>query len=242
MYPYFPSKNIFALDRNTGMFMINTHLFANPEINIIGNASNIPDGSVATSLANNTDLGSAPVSGNVSKNFIIQNTGLGSLNVSAITITGTDASHFSITGPAAPFTVSPQGAQILSVQFNPSSVGTKTAMINIVSNDLNETSYDFVVTGLGVAASGLNAYSNGQMDLDIYPNPASDRLTVKYKDLKGEEASLLLMNSLGQVVTKENLVNDCCSIDVNVQNLPKGIYFLQVKGKKLSAVKKVMIN
>jgi len=242
MYPYFPSKNIFALDRNTGMFMINTHLFANPEINIIGNASNIPDGTITTSTVNNTDMGSTPVSTNINKNFIIQNTGLGSLEVASIIITGAGASEFTITGPAAPFTVSPQGAQILNVQFNPSSAGTKTAMINISSNDLNEASYDFVVTGLGISVSNIETHSSNVLDLAVYPNPASDRLTVKYKDLKGENALLTLTNSLGQIVVKENLTNDCCSTDLNVQNLPKGIYFLQVKGRTVNGVKKVMID
>ncbi|MBK7817313.1 MAG: T9SS type A sorting domain-containing protein [Sphingobacteriaceae bacterium] len=50
-----------------------------------------------------------------------------------------------------------------------------------------------------------------------------------------------LINSLGQVVIEESLNKDCCSKDLNIQGLPKGIYLLQIKGKSLSEVKKVMI-
>ncbi len=241
LYPYFPSKNIFALDRNNGIFMINTHLFANPEINIVGNSTNIPDGSVATGTTNNTDFGSVVIPTNATNNFVIQNTGLGSLNVSAITITGADASQFSIVTPASPFTITPSGAQILGVKFTPSSIGTKTAMINISSNDNNEASYDFVVSGLGISSSNVMVNTSNNFDLVVYPNPASDHLIIKYNDIKAQDATLKLMNSLGQVVIEESLSKDCCSKDLNVEGLPKGIYLLQIKGKTLSEVKKVMI-
>jgi choice-of-anchor B domain-containing protein len=242
LYPYFPSKNIFALDRNNGMFMINTALFANPEINIIGNSSNIPDGTTATSATNSTDFGSVIMTANATNNFVIQNTGLGSLNVSAITITGADASQFSIVGPVSPFTITPSGAQILNVKFTPTSAGTKTAMINIASNDYNEASYDFVVSGLGVLNVGLNNLNPTKFDLVVYPNPAHDNLTVKFNDLKDQDAKLTLINSLGQIVIEESLASDCCTKDLNVSGLSKGIYFLQVTGNSVREVKKIMVD
>jgi choice-of-anchor B domain-containing protein len=241
LYPWFPSKNIFALDRQNGVFMMNTHLFANPEINIVGNAVNIPDGSVSTGTTNNTDFGTVIIPSNATNNFVIQNTGLASLNVSSVTITGADASHFSIVTPASPFTITPSGAQVLGFKFTPTSAGTKTAMINIVSNDINEASYDFVVTGFGISTVDLKEFSTENFGLAVYPNPASDHLTVKYNDIKLEDATLKLMNSLGQVVVEENLSKECCSKDLNIEGLPKGIYLLQIKGKTMSEVKKVMI-
>jgi len=50
------------------------------------------------------------------------------------------------------------------------------------------------------------------------------------------------MNSLGQVVIEEKLNKDCCSKNLNIEALPKGIYFLQVNGKTIREVKKVMID
>lgn len=242
LYPYFPSKNIFALDRNNGIFMINTALFANPEINIIGNASNIPDGTIATSTGNNTDFGSVIMTTNVTNNFVIQNTGLGSLNISTITITGADANQFSIVGPASPFTITPTGAQILNVKFTPTSAGTKTAMINISNNDINEGSYDFVVSGLGVLNVGLGQLSANKFDLVVYPNPTSDHLTVKYNDIKVSDSKVTMINSIGQIVIEESLTEECCVKELNVQGLAKGIYFLEIKGGEVREVKKVMIH
>ncbi|MBP9069651.1 MAG: choice-of-anchor B family protein [Bacteroidia bacterium] len=241
LYPWFPSKSVFALDRHNGIFVMNTHLYSNPEINIIGNSVNIPDGSVSTATTNNTDFGSVIITASATSNFIVQNTGLASLNVSSITITGADASLFSIVGPSTPFTVSPSGAQILSVQFAPLTVGTKTALIHLFSNDYSESSYDFVVSGTAALNVGIKEQNSNNFNLVVYPNPASDHLTVKYNDIKAEDATLKLINSLGQVVIEESLNKDCCSKDLNIQGLSKGIYLLQIKGKSLSEVKKVMI-
>lgn len=241
LYPWFPSKSVFALDRHNGIFILNSHLYANPEINIIGNAVNILDGSVSTATTNNTDFGSVIITASATNNFIVQNTGLASLNVSSITITGADASAFTIVGPSTPFTVSPSGAQILSVKFAPLTVGTKTALIHLFSNDYNEDSYDFVVSGIAALNVGVKEQNANDFNLVVFPNPASDHLTVKYNDLKAEDATLKLINSLGQVVIEENLNADCCSKDLNIEGLPKGIYLLQIKGKTLSEVKKVMI-
>ncbi|MBK7817312.1 MAG: choice-of-anchor D domain-containing protein [Sphingobacteriaceae bacterium] len=184
LYPWFPSKSVFALDRHNGIFVMNTHLYSNPEINIIGNSINIPDGSVSTATTNNTNFGSVIITASATNNFIVQNTGLASLNVSSITITGADASVFSIVGPSTPFTVTPSGAQILGIQFAPLTVGTKTALVHLFNNDYNEGSYDFVVSGDAALNVGINEQIATNFNLVVYPNPASDHLIVKYNDLK----------------------------------------------------------
>lgn len=242
LYPYLPSKNIFALDRQNGAFVINTHLYANPEINVIGNSQNIADGSVATSTTNNTDFGSVIINASATNNFIIQNTGLASLNVTSITITGADASQFSIVGPATPFTLSPSGAQILSVQFAPLSLGTKTAIIHVFNNDINEGSYDFKVTGSAALNVSLAEQQAASFDLEVYPNPASDHLMVKYNNMNVSGAKIVLINSLGQTVIEESISKECCVKQLNVEGLSKGIYFLQMSGEKIREVKKVMIH
>lgn len=243
LYPWFPSKSVFALDRHNGIFVLNTHLYANPEINVASNAINIPDGSVATGTANNTEFGSVIIPATVSHTFVVENSGLGPLSVTSMSINGASASDFTITSPAGPFTVAPSGgSQTMSIQFAPSSAGTKTAMIHLASNDINEAGYDFVVSGFAISTVDLRKQASENFDLVVYPNPAFNHITVKYNDMKAEDATLKLINSLGQVVMEESLSNDCCVKELNVEGLPKGIYLLQVKGKTLSEVRTVMIN
>lgn len=242
LYPYFPSKNIFALDRQNGGFMINTHLYSNPEINLIGNSTTINDGSTTTSTVNNTNFGSVIINANATNNFIIQNTGLASLHVSSITITGADASQFSIVGPVTPFTVTPSGAQILGVNFAPLSMGTKTAIVHVFNNDYNEGSYDFVVSGDAALNVSLQENSANQIDLDVYPNPASGFISVTYNNLNANDAKLKMINSLGLIVIEEDLKENCCSKKINTEAFSKGIYFIQISGGGKREFKKVIID
>lgn len=76
----------------------------------------------------------------------------------------------------------------------------------------------------------VNELNSNELSYDIFPNPASSEINLRfYQDNLGR-ANILLFNTLGQVVFSENiLVNDCLSEHViNVENLPKGFYFLKV--------------
>ncbi len=242
LYPYLPSKNIFALDRQNGAFVINTHLYANPEINVIGNSSSIPDGSAFTSTINNTDFGSVIITASTTSNFILQNTGLASLNISSITITGPDALQFSVIAPATPFTISPSGAQILSIQFAPNSIGTKNATVHIFNNDINEGSYDFSISGTALLNVNLSEHQKNALQLSVFPNPAHDQLSIRYQSSGTVDTELMLTNSLGQTVLTENLGKDCCAKTLSLAGLAKGIYVLQLNSGHERAFKKVVID
>src|SRR6185503_15486425 len=49
MYPWLPSKTIFALDRQNGLFVFQTHLWSNPDINVQGNGLDIAAGTTTVS-------------------------------------------------------------------------------------------------------------------------------------------------------------------------------------------------
>lgn len=79
-------------------------------------------------------------------------------NLAPITITGADAAHFSITGGTCSDTNGPVhgGAQCtITVAFNPTTVGAKTATVNVPLDPPiapgNITGRDFTVTGTGQA-------------------------------------------------------------------------------------------
>lgn len=121
----------------------------NPEINIQGNATSIADGDTTPSPTDWTDFGSVDTSsGTLIKTFTIQNTGNSVLTIGTITLSGTNASEFTVTtAPSA--TVAAGSSTTLVVTFNPNAVGTRTATISIVNNDSNENPYDFAIHGEG---------------------------------------------------------------------------------------------
>ncbi|MFV8378401.1 choice-of-anchor D domain-containing protein [Flavobacterium sp. LB3R33] len=141
-----------------------------PEINIIGNAISIIDGDATPSTTDWTNFGSMETStGIITKTFTIQNTGNAPLTIGAITISGTNASDFTVTtNPSA--SIAAGGSSTFSISFNPNTLGIKNASISIVNNDSNENPYDFSIQGTGIQtffdSDGDGVYDNFDIDDD----------------------------------------------------------------------------
>ena len=109
---------------------------------------------------------------------------------------------------------------------------TNTAVSQAVANALFNNSDHIPVTMELVYSSHLdvNELANNELSYDVFPNPASSKINIRfYQDNLGK-ANILLFNTLGQQVFSNNItVNDCLSEHViNVENLPKGFYFLKI--------------
>ena len=126
-----------------------------PEINLTGLGNNITSGDTTPSTTDDTDYGTTTLGSPVSHTFTIQNTATStSLTIGAITFSGANAADFSVTtAPAS--TVSGSSSTTFVVQFNPSTLGTKTATISIVNDDSTggENPYTFALQGAAAAAA-----------------------------------------------------------------------------------------
>ena len=242
LYAYFPSKNIFALDMSNGIFMLSTHLYANPEINLQGNANNIADGSVITNTNNNTNFGLIGVGSGTSQVFTIQNTGIGPLTVSSISITGANAADFTFIGPAYPYTIAPAGSQTFGILFNPMAAGTRSALVSINNNDLDEAIYDFVIGGTGFVTIGLKNLITSDNAIFIFPNPAQNQVQFNLPSIFEEKLiQIKIYNTEGKLVCEKNNADISCSNKqlrtVNVSELSNGLYYFS-----LSCNNKTIIN
>ncbi len=92
-------------------------------------------------------LGVANVGANSSLTFTIKNTGNADLTGLGIAIDGPDAGMFTLTANPAATVSGPMGSTTFTVQFAPTSVGTKTAVLHVTSNDSDEGVFDITVTG-----------------------------------------------------------------------------------------------
>jgi autotransporter-like protein/HYDIN/CFA65/VesB family protein len=135
-----------------------------PEINVTGSTVNIVDGDSFPSLSDGTNFGTiAHVSGTVSRTFTIENTGNGTLTLgaNAVTIAGTNAADFTVTSQPAT-TVAAAGSTSVTVQFDPSALGTRTATLSIANDDGDENPYNFAIGGTGGGSPEINLTGNGQ--------------------------------------------------------------------------------
>ena len=76
----------------------------------------------------------------------------------------------------------------------------------------------------------VNELNVSALSYDIFPNPASENINIRFYQNNLGQANILLFNTLGQIVYNNNVsVYDCLSeYVIPVENLPKGVYFLKI--------------
>lgn len=77
---------------------------------------------------------------------------------------------------------------------------------------------------------GTNDLNFNELSYDIFPNPANDKVYIRFYQDNIGKANLLLFNTLGQMVYSEEIMVDNCLTEhfIPVENLPKGLYFLKI--------------
>ena len=138
-----------------------------PEISVAGGSGlnvNIIDGDSSPSTTDRTNFGTRDIAaGPIDRTFRIRNTGIddrnvltGHLVISSIT---EGSSQFSIVSvPRLPI---PEGGSAdFVVRFDPTSVGTKNAVVTINNNDIDggENPFTFSITGVGTASPEIAVY------------------------------------------------------------------------------------
>jgi hypothetical protein len=74
----------------------------------------------------------------------------------------------------------------------------------------------------------------------VYPNPASDNVNIRFEEAIDDEVNLMLINSQGKPV--KSLIIEATTIEkqINLQDLPAGVYYLKLIKGKLSNVYRVV--
>jgi Concanavalin A-like lectin/glucanases superfamily/Secretion system C-terminal sorting domain len=115
-------------------------------ISVAGNSICIETGDISAVPADNTDFGAINNNTTTDRTFVITNNGGAVLTISNLSITGVDASSFSIvTVPAA--SVLPGYSTTFVIRFAPVSTGIKNAAIEIANNDADEATYNYAIKG-----------------------------------------------------------------------------------------------
>ena len=112
-------------------------------------------------VSGSTYITNSPVSTLNSATFLIENLGtLDTLNITSATISGVNSSDFSVV--SFPANVIANDSDSLILNFTPSSSGTRIAVLNIASNDLDEPNYIINLYGIGgnLASEPIQQASN----------------------------------------------------------------------------------
>jgi hypothetical protein len=134
---------------NTASVVMNVGAPA-PRLQVSGARHAIAAGSTVPSWTTDTDFAGVTVSANVTHTFTIANAGNAPLNITLpLTVAGTDAADFSV-ATAPPATLAPGASATFQVAFTPPAPGPRSATIQIVSDDPDQSPFAFAVGGVGI--------------------------------------------------------------------------------------------
>ena len=71
--------------------------------------------------------------------------------------------------------------------------------------------------------------------LTVYPNPGSSILNIVYNAEVMPQSSISIYNSLGQLISNKSFAADQSQVDIT--NLPKGIYFIKIANQSTTFIK-----
>jgi type IX secretion system substrate protein len=94
------------------------------------------------------------------------------------------------------------------------------------------------------APVGIKETAKSLSSFELFPNPAKESTTIRINSPKAMESTLMLFNSIGEVVYKKDVFvsEGKNKIDLNLENLPAGVYFASLKTGDSSISKKLIIN
>jgi len=105
---------------------------------------------------------------------------------------------------------------------------TRNGYLNIWFSRKDLTSGNVSITNL----------ANNIKPINSYPNPAKDKLTINFGDNDLKNATLQLLNSLGEIIYTKKISN--INTKINLQNYPNGNYFIKFNNANGSKVLKVV--
>lgn len=219
---------------------------ANPELIVEGNGTDITNGDDKPSTSDNTDFGTVATGSTTSKTFEIKNDGPADLIIDGVTIGGTHASEFTITGaPTFPLTVASGSSQSLSIEFAPTAVGLRTAEVMIESNDFDESEFDMAIQGVGLNPADVEDTKLSEY-VKLYPNPTRDMATVAISLSEPQSVSVTVVDMNGKLVSapiQQELAAGNQKVNVSTSNLPNGNYFVVITaGDEITKVQLVVAH
>ena len=120
------------------------------------------------------------------------------------------------------------------------------AKMNLLSGEFHLlTNVSWNTTNLGLVPWSVPDFNilgveSESIALQVYPNPAGEMVKVDWEAFEAGETSLRCMDAMGREVFQKNLpqIKGINSTTISTQNLPKGLYFIQVNTQR----KKLLIH
>jgi anaerobic selenocysteine-containing dehydrogenase len=97
---------------------------------------------------------------------------------------------------------------------------------------------------ISLARTIINGMDKNQIgeNVKIYPNPAKEFIMVDLNGINEKINHLKIVNLQGQMVYSSNLTNQSQLINVPLNNLSEGVYYLQIQTNNEIITKKIVVS
>ncbi|MCX6874766.1 MAG: choice-of-anchor D domain-containing protein [Verrucomicrobia bacterium] len=130
--------------------------YALPDIGVLADGTPLADGVGAVSFGTVRYGQAGPT-----VTFTVANAGVGNLTLGAVTLTGSAAGDYLLDTTGLVTTLASGASTTFTVTFHPTLDGTRTATLQIASNDADESPFDIALSGLQTrVAAGFNPSAN----------------------------------------------------------------------------------
>ena len=215
-----------------------------PEIALTGNGEMIKDGDSTASAKNNTHFGNVKLGAVSMREFNIKNEGFTPLSINAINFTGEQAAEFAVVPtPSYPVTVAASGNFPVQIQFRPLAGGTRTAVVNILNSDTDESIYNFLLEGEATFATGIESITNSAA-IYIYPNPVNDLAIIETAMGEDMQNTIRIFNMQGKemISSAEEIVSKTKHrMEINTTGWSNGIYYVEMISVKGSDKVRIVV-
>ncbi|MDA8693452.1 S8 family peptidase, partial [Saprospiraceae bacterium] len=128
--------------------------------------------------------------------------------------------------------------------INVENIEAGTYNITISAKGILQTgSQDFSLIVNGLRSETTSSTQSNTLDesISVYPNPATNSLKIEYAAPNNEELKVSIYSITGQKQIETNFYNQN-TIELDVSDLSKGIYLLEVQNDNLVSTRKIIVN
>jgi len=100
-------------------------------------------------------------------------------------------------------------------------------IVSFIQDESTGQVYQAAISPLGIGTSEHEISAGSYLDYFVYPNPASDKVFVRFEKPVATDVSIELFNNLGSLVYTGNLVKGELEKEISTGSYPDGLYILR---------------
>lgn len=191
----------------------------------------IVDDRQTIALSGSLDFGNVLLGETAVKTITIANTGNAVLQISALTLPEGFSSSVGTT------TVNANASITAQITFAPTELKEYTGSV-VISSTAVSGSNSLALSGTGVTITGFNEPGQVAGDVDVYPNPGNGIFVVKSRMTLNKSIAVMDLSGKSQHRILKSLDEEHHELDL--LDLPQGIYYLKIEEKGSVAVKRIV--